>query len=177
MIEPWSLADEETFRKLWLEGFSASKISERIPGKSRSAICAKARRMNLPARMGSISSKSERDLQQQRIRDRSASLGFAPKRQKAPKLSTEPLPPADPVPAIVVSMEKLEPHHCRWIYGDPGASQWGYCGQEREGPLPYCQQHSKRAYTANYEALDARDRSQQNWKIARAKKLAGETVG
>ena len=133
--------------------------------------------MDLPSRMGSLSSKSERKLQQRRIMDRATILGFKPKRQRAPEFSVEPLPPPDPVPDTVVSIDALELHHCRWIYGDVGTPHWGYCGQTREWPLSYCAHHNAKAYTASYEALDARDRSQQNWKIARAKKEAGETVG
>lgn len=166
----WDAEAENRIRKLWNDGATASKIAALL-GVSRSTVCAKARRMNLASRLGPKISRADF---KHKVRSKMPISAHVVRPRKP--MERVPLPAAEPVPDHVVSFENLEPHHCRWIHGDVGGQKWGYCGQERMGPLPYCQEHQKRAYTANYEALDARDRASTNWKIARAKREAGETV-
>lgn len=39
----------------------------------------------------------------------------------------------------------LEPHHCRYPYGE--GSQMTFCGSKRVSGLPYCEQHARKCFT------------------------------
>jgi GcrA cell cycle regulator len=65
-------------------------------------------------------------------------------------LKTEPLPPAQPQDQRRVSIELAEPHHCRFIPGDPrGVPRDAplYCGEQTVPGLSYCAHHARRCYT------------------------------
>lgn len=168
----WDTKTEETIRKLWAEGLTASTIAARLGIVSRSAVCAKARRMNLPPRVSGGNLSRAQHRQQCTRRSAGAALGYTTAKVSKPKFERLPLP-AEDVPVTVVKMADLEAHHCRWIHGDVGSQNWGYCGQTRVGPLSYCSEHQRKAYTAVYVPSRAIQNAECNWKIARAKK---ETV-
>lgn len=82
---------------------------------------------------------------------------FAPKRprhmtrvEKAlAKLQVEPMPLARAEDVARVSFTDLREHHCKWPVGDPvdaGNNSPIFCGAERVPGLPYCPEHTRRAY-------------------------------
>lgn len=64
-------------------------------------------------------------------------------------LAEQPLPatPADDIARV--SFMDLQPHHCRWIPGDPRLPGGdGYCGLPKVPSVSYCLGHAGRAYEA-----------------------------
>lgn len=55
------------------------------------------------------------------------------------------LPPEPTRPTV--SLHDLQSHHCRWPIGNPGAPDFGFCGQTiRDESVPYCTHHCRIAY-------------------------------
>lgn len=179
----WTADQTARVKALWLSGRSAGEIEALMAcGLSRCAIIGKLYRLKLMRRgdgkrtrsmMGSSRYDNSPQLSAGRLE---RALGLRPGVVRAPKFSKTPIPPPDPVPEQTVSLQNLEDHHCRWIYGDVGSSNWGFCGQERETGS-YCAQHTKRAYTGSYVPSRAIQNADLNWKIARAKKETEEVGG
>lgn len=44
------------------------------------------------------------------------------------------------------SLLELSPQSCRWPIGSPGAPDFGFCGNDPVGGLPYCPGHARMAY-------------------------------
>jgi len=44
------------------------------------------------------------------------------------------------------SLLELQQWHCRWPINDPGAEDFGFCGNKQVDGLPYCPAHSRMAY-------------------------------
>jgi hypothetical protein len=44
-----------------------------------------------------------------------------------------------------VHFRALDPHHCRWILGEPESLM--YCGDEHVEGSPYCSAHTRAAYS------------------------------
>lgn len=44
-----------------------------------------------------------------------------------------------------VTFEELQPHHCRWPFGDPKLSDFRFCGCDRVANKPYCTAHTTMA--------------------------------
>lgn len=53
-------------------------------------------------------------------------------------------PPVAILDGVGVKLWLLEPHHCKWVVGEP--SNLTCCGQNRQKDSPYCQDHHKFAY-------------------------------
>lgn len=54
-----------------------------------------------------------------------------------------PSEPARPT----VSLHNLQSYHCRWPIGNPGAPDFGFCGETiRDESVPYCTHHCRIAY-------------------------------
>lgn len=142
----WTDERVALMEKLWSEGLSASAIAARIGLKSRSAVCGKARRLELPRRSAglarhackrvAIKPETPKRLPQKRTP--------SPKVVTAPRISAEPLPPetvwkplSDRKP---IALLDLEPHHCRWPVDG------GSCGCNKVKGLSYCEQHAATAF-------------------------------
>jgi len=44
------------------------------------------------------------------------------------------------------SLFELQQWHCRWPISDPGAEDFGFCGNNPVKGLPYCAAHARMAY-------------------------------
>lgn len=86
---------------------------------------------------------------------------------------------ADDIP-IAQRKQLLDLKHndCRWPYGDPGKSEFFFCGAEQEPGYSYCAIHQRIARGASYvipeaerarRAIAARKLSQQKWRIEPAR--------
>ena len=53
-FRPWLMTELATLKRLWNVGYTAAEITHHLPGRSRSAICAAARRHDLPRRIDPI---------------------------------------------------------------------------------------------------------------------------
>lgn len=67
--------------------------------------------------------------------------------QTGPRVYTPPtVHPLAQYDQATVQTKDLEPHHCRWPVGEPGAEGFGHCGAQIVPDRPYCGPHCARAY-------------------------------
>ncbi len=151
----WNSEAIETLRALWAEGHSTAEIGRRM-GVSKNAVVGKAHRLNLPARPSPI----------RREGDAAARPAALPRRLPAPRPQPQPMrrleqpmpqpaPPvqvAPPPPVVVRSFPRLSNRSCCWPQGEPGTSEFRFCGGDAIMGKPYCPTHAAVAY------VKARDR-------------------
>ncbi len=154
----WTSEAIDTLRGLWAEGHSTAEIGRRM-GVSKNAVVGKAHRLNLPARPSPI----RRDLDGQGARPAVAQPRRAPApRQLPPMRRLEQSPPpvqvappiqmAPPPPVVVRSFPRVSSRSCCWPLGEPGTSEFRFCGGDALPGKPYCPGHASVAY------VKARDR-------------------
>lgn len=109
----WNNESEERFRALWAEGRSASQIAA-IFGTTRSAICAKARRMNLSSRKGEF---------------------LIARRPARPEAARKP-------DGGRYTIMDLSSKTRRWPIGAPGDDGFHFCGNGTFREKVYCEYHA-----------------------------------
>lgn len=144
-----------SLKKLHAEGLSMSQIARRLGhGLSRSAVLGKIHRLGLA-----------RPEVAKPIRYTPGRPAKAPKPSPGPTAAATnvihlkpptPVRPERPHKGPVVPMAQLQAHMCKWPIGDPQDAGFGFCGAKRQGALPYCDAHIRRAYQAG-TALGRRD--------------------
>jgi GcrA cell cycle regulator len=153
----WNSEAIDTLRSLWAEGHSTAEIGRRM-GVSKNAVVGKAHRLDLPARPSPI--RREAETAGSRPATPPARRPLAPREpQPLRRLepATPPAPPAPPVqmapaPAVVRSFPRVSTRSCCWPLGEPGTSEFRFCGGEAIPGKPYCTSHASVAY------VKARDR-------------------
>lgn len=148
----WTDERIATLKQLWGAGLSASQIANRLGGLTRNAVIGKAHRLGLPSRGPSTkprkkpsSSRPKHSYQDARWANGSEPRAAAP----TPKPVALPPPPApEPVPAAMVAFADLEPHHCRYIPGEPAGEHTMCCGAPAVLGKPYCEAHVRRTSNA-----------------------------
>lgn len=159
----WTNERIELLQKLWLEGWSASRIAAELgPPLTRNAVIGKVYRLGLSgrAKMDSdhmlappISHKPPR--RGHRHADIPQVLGNT-------ALALQPLVIESPVPQPVrevvvpiaepVSILELRDTMCRWPVGDPAQPEFRFCGARKlPGSGPYCACHSRIAYQSRHD--------------------------
>jgi GcrA cell cycle regulator len=134
--------------KSWIDsGLSCGQIAREL-GVSRNAVIGKAHRLGLSRFKGADCER----IPQQRV-PRVARLRLPARRRAplawaaAPKLAAAEMPIELPVEsANRCSFLELQQWHCRWPISEPGAVDFGFCGNEPIGGLPYCRAHARMAY-------------------------------
>lgn len=132
MQRPWTEEETKLAIELWKEGQSASQIARRLIRRSRNAVISLLYRNGLTSAHGGAG----KNVKKAHFRKPSVLADFP----------VEPLPAEDTLPANLIALVDLEPHQCKWIYGDPKTSQSGCCGKQQVIGLPYCIDHARRAY-------------------------------
>jgi GcrA cell cycle regulator len=131
----WTDERVEQLKKLWAEGLSASQIARTMGDVTRNAVIGKIHRLGMSGR-------------------------GSPGRSDRPRHVTMPKPSVKPVlvkPATVEEPVVLEngdfatvmtigDHMCKWPIGDPGDSDFRFCGRNAKPGLPYCEGHAQLAY-------------------------------
>ena len=153
----WTDERVELLKKLWSDGLSASQIAAELGGVTRNAVIGKVHRLGLSGRAKAPSSsvprvrKSRPQSPMMRV-SRPASRGnTALARQTYVAYDLEPELIAEPLENIIpigqrCTLLELSDSKCRWPIGDPGASDFFFCGGQPAGELPYCAYHSRIAY-------------------------------
>lgn len=132
----WTKDEDEQLRALWSKTLSARQISISI-GRTRNAVIGRANRLKLPPRAVSRFSKKPKS--------------GRPYFQKSPELRSKQdafIKDFKRALAVMeraslssgVSFEDLEPHHCRFIAGDP-LKGGVYCGQPKKEKSSFCPEH------------------------------------
>jgi GcrA cell cycle regulator len=128
----WNEDNVRELRRLWDAGYSAAAIGRQI-GLSKNAVIGKAHRLGLKARPSPIKRGAARVIVEP----------LQPKQQPpAPPVETTPvmrsLPPA---PRKIASGPS-----CLWPIGDPGDTDFHFCGRPAMQGKPYCTDHCAKAY-------------------------------
>jgi GcrA cell cycle regulator len=154
----WTNERIELLQKLWLEGWSASRIAgELSAGITRNAVIGKVYRLGLSGRVkavtGHVPASSHPKAPRRTVHARAsghASIGNA-------ALALQPLILEAPAPQVAkdvvvpicepVTIMELRESMCRWPIGDPAQTEFRYCGAKKlPGLGPYCSCHAGIAY-------------------------------
>lgn len=142
----WTEPRVKRLTDLYAQGVSCSVIARDLGGVSRNAVIGKIHRLNL-ARRNTLQRKPTVQpprYAKRKIKPKTAFQRFIADQERDPL-------PIEPIADVArVSLIDLEPHHCRWVVGEP--SEMRFCGAEKVPGLPYCQCHGARAYRAPYPA-------------------------
>jgi GcrA cell cycle regulator len=122
----WTEAQIADLKRLWTAGQSTSQIGT-ILGVSKNAVIGKAHRLKLPARPSPI---------------RHSSTPKKPKRAPLPK----PVRKIHPRPVFMPTRSRNGAPSCLWPIGDPGETDFHFCGGKTVPGRPYCPEHCARAY-------------------------------
>ncbi|QFR34343.1 GcrA family cell cycle regulator [Ancylobacter sp. TS-1] len=151
----WTDERVELLKKLWADGLSASQIAAELGGVTRNAVIGKVHRLGLSGRAKAIASNTPR----QRKPRPAPSGGSRPvvvgntalAAVMRPMVEPEPVELPDPVANVIPMAERctildLTEFTCRWPVGEPGKSDFFYCGSRTKTGMPYCAYHARIAY-------------------------------
>jgi len=149
----WTDERVELLKKLWSDGLSASQIAAELGGITRNAVIGKVHRLGLSGRAKSASASTPRPRKARSsshmLRMTRASIRGNTALAHSYEVESEPVP--ELIENIIPigqrrTILELNEHTCRWPIGDPGASDFFFCGGNPVGGLPYCAYHSRVAY-------------------------------
>ena len=154
----WTDERVELLKKLWADGLSASQIAAELGGITRNAVIGKVHRLGLSGRAKSPSSTSPRPrkarssgmmrVSRPTMRGNTA-LAYEYELEPEPELIDIPLEQRK-------TLLQLTEKTCRWPVGDPGSSEFYFCGGDSVNDLPYCSYHSRIAYQPAHERRNKR---------------------
>jgi GcrA cell cycle regulator len=149
----WTDERVEMLKKLWADGLSASQIAAELGGITRNAVIGKVHRLGLSGRAKSPSSAAARP---RKTRTHTQVLRVARPAMRGNtalahafeyELADEPEQLANVIPiGQRRTILELNEETCRWPIGDPGSSEFFFCGGPSLTALPYCAFHSRVAY-------------------------------
>lgn len=132
----WTEEEDEMLRALWARKLTAREISISI-GKTRNAVIGRAHRLELEKRC--VSRKPKKKIARL-SRKKIVPKAFLKKYTKEFKKALKRLEKARMEGGV--SFTELEPHHCRFISGDPMEDHI-YCGREVKPQSRFCPEHHK----------------------------------
>jgi GcrA cell cycle regulator len=159
----WTDERVEMLKKLWSDGLSASQIAAELGGITRNAVIGKVHRLGLSGRAKSPSSAAPRP---RKPRTHTHMLRVARPAMRGNtalaqafeyEIAEEPemLDNVIPIGQRRTILELTE-DTCRWPIGDPGSTEFFFCGGQSLTGVPYCTYHSRVAYQP---ASNRRDRN------------------
>jgi GcrA cell cycle regulator len=132
-------------------GLSCAQIAREI-GVSRNAVIGKANRLGLSRLKGLGAPRPERTDAPKTQRPRLFS-----QHRILRALRAEPLPATEEVAGMQrCSLLELHQGKCRWPISDPGAADFGFCGNSAVAGLSYCAAHARMAYQPGSRVRRAR---------------------
>jgi len=149
----WTSERVELLKKLWSDGFSASQIAAELGGITRNAVIGKVHRLGLSGRAKSTAASTPRPRKSRSsthmLRMARASIRGNTALAHAYEFETETAP--ELIENIIPigqrrNILELTEQTCRWPIGDPGSSEFFFCGGNTIGGLPYCAYHARIAY-------------------------------
>jgi GcrA cell cycle regulator len=164
----WTDDRVELLKKLWADGLSASQIAAELGGITRNAVIGKVHRLGLSGRAKTPSSSAPRPRKARApshvFRSIRASMrgNAALATHAVAAYETEIEPEPEPIENVIpigqrCSILELTEDKCHWPIGDPGQSDFFFCGGKTVIGLPYCGYHSRIAYQpANDRRRDRR---------------------
>ncbi|MCC2114022.1 MAG: GcrA family cell cycle regulator [Hyphomicrobiales bacterium] len=152
----WTDERVERLKRLWAEGLSASQIAGELGGITRNAVIGKVHRLGLSGRVKTSGTSVPRPRKPRNAATPKPSVGpmtvgnTALKADPAPRPQTKPEPA--PVEDLVIPISEratiltLTESTCKWPIGDPGDTDFHFCGRRSDPGVPYCQHHARIAY-------------------------------
>ncbi len=149
----WTEDRVSLLKKLWGDGHTAAEIAKRLGGVTRNAVIGKAHRLKLSSRVSPIQQNKKPANKNVKRRNNKVSTDKAKKAQSIS--DTVKVKDIDNVGKQDLSVDTskelynlmdLKPRMCRWPYGDPKESGFGFCGDRAVSGIPYCEEHAKIAY-------------------------------
>jgi len=149
----WTDERVELLKKLWSDGLSASQIAAELGGITRNAVIGKVHRLGLSGRAKSSSSGAPRP-RKARSPAHMLRIGRGAIRGNTAlahaydlEIEAEPelLDNIIPIGQRRTLLE-LNEQTCRWPVGDPGSTDFFFCGGNAIMGLPYCGYHARIAY-------------------------------
>jgi GcrA cell cycle regulator len=145
----WTEERVELLKKLWADGLSASQIAAELGGITRNAVIGKVHRLGLSGRAKRPSSASPRPrkartsghmmrMNRSAIRGNTA-LAYDYAQEPEPELIEIPIEQRK-------NLLQLTEATCHWPVGDPGSTDFFFCGGASAESSPYCTYHSRVAY-------------------------------
>jgi GcrA cell cycle regulator len=147
----WTDERVELLKKLWSDGLSASQIAAELGGITRNAVIGKVHRLGLSGRAKSPASTAPR---QRKSRTHTHMLRV-PRTRGNTALAHAYDYDVEPEPELLDNvipigqrrtLLELTEETCRWPIGDPGSTEFFFCGGQSLSGLPYCAYHSRVAY-------------------------------
>jgi len=123
----WTDERVELLKKLWSDGLSASQIAGELGGITRNAVIGKVHRLGLSGRAKSAST--------------ALAHAYEIEEEAAPELIENVIPIGQRRTIL-----ELTEQTCRWPIGDPGSTDFFFCGGNPVGGSPYCAYHARMAY-------------------------------
>ena len=156
----WTDERVELLKKLWADGLSASQIAAELGGVTRNAVIGKVHRLGLSGRAKSPSSSAPRPRKARSGGHMMRVPRSSMRGNTALAYDYEPEPEPELI-EIPIEQRKtllqLNERTCHWPVGDPGSSEFFFCGGDTANDLPYCAYHSRVAYQpANERRRDKR---------------------
>jgi GcrA cell cycle regulator len=151
----WNDERVELLKKLWTDGLSASQIAAELGGITRNAVIGKVHRLGLSGRAKTPSSSVPRPrkprAQGHMVRVSRPTMrgntALAPLHGYELDLEPEPELIENIIPiGQRCTLLELNEDKCRWPIGDPGSTEFFFCGGKPIDSLPYCSYHSRLAY-------------------------------
>ncbi|HEY3640075.1 MAG TPA: GcrA family cell cycle regulator [Xanthobacteraceae bacterium] len=148
----WTEERVESLKKLWGEGLSASQIAAELGGITRNAVIGKVHRLGLSGRAKSPSASPPRPRKARAAHlmrvSRPALRGNT---ALAHAYDFEPEPEPELIDNVIPlgqrrTILELTEETCRWPIGDPGSTDFFFCGGHAGAGTPYCSYHSRVAY-------------------------------
>jgi GcrA cell cycle regulator len=149
----WTEERVENLKKLWGEGLSASQIAAELGGITRNAVIGKVHRLGLSGRAKSPSASAPRPRKARTHGHlmRVARSSVRGNTALAHAYDFEPEPEPEPIDNVIPlgqrrTILELTEETCRWPIGDPGSTEFFFCGGQAGTGMPYCTYHSRVAY-------------------------------
>jgi GcrA cell cycle regulator len=149
----WTDERVENLKKLWGEGLSASQIAAELGGITRNAVIGKVHRLGLSGRAKSPAAAAARP---RKARAHTHLMRVARPATRgntalAHAYDFEQEQEPEPVDNVIPLGQRrtildLTEDTCRWPIGDPGSTDFFFCGGQAGTGAPYCSYHSRVAY-------------------------------
>ena len=157
----WTDERVEMLKKLWIEGLSASQIARKMGGVTRNAVIGKVHRLGLSGRATPARVSTARVNAGAKHRgDGGSSVAGNRGRFRANGIEDVKNVVPEPIlsPEQRASVLHLTEHTCKWPIGDPGTTEFHFCGARTKTGSPYCVTHAAQAY----QPLERRRRNKRS---------------